>query len=420
MSSTNIKKKYYMYMIPMFILLLIGEYAYPCLSTDQFNKLMPWFMENAGWSSNALSAPLTMGRALGIPLTFVCGFCINKIGAKKIFVISILSYGLAELLVTFSGPYPMYYLGLCVLNIMGTWILMSTFSLCNNWFRSWRGTALGIVTMISPISSATIIKYMNYGVENMGYKWTFGLMSIVMLATAVAALILIRETPEEIGCYPDAKEVAPPPEMLANGDKVDKIGIRQIFRYKEAWLHPIAMGLLIFSIPVYSGFFTTRFAELGYTTGEMTAFTFGFSIFGALLSFISGVLDDKLGTHRATILMTVVFCIGTIGLRFGTPDRPWMMWFGIISLGGIVGATPNLNPSHCVYTYGRKSFDQVYKYLNTLVCIPASFAMTFVTSLYEKTGSYDFAYTLMIPISICIVVCVLLMNKQHDLTAEIK
>ena len=195
---------------------------------------------------------------------------------------------------------------------------------------------------------------------------------------------------------------------------------KQIFRHKEAWLHPIAMGLLIFSIPVYSGFFTTRFAEMGYTAAQMTAFTFGFSIFGALLSLLSGVLDDRIGTHKATILMVSLFCLGTIGLRFGTPERSWMMWFGIISLGGIVGATPNLNPSHCVYTYGRKSFDQVYKYLNTLVCIPASFAMTFVTSLYQKTGSYDLAYLIMIPVSIGILICVLLMNKRIDLTAEIE
>lgn len=407
-------------MIPMFVLLLIGEYAYPCLSTDQFNKLMPWFMETAGWTPNALSAPMTMGRALGIPLTFVCGLCIKKWGAKKIFFVSILSYGLSELLITFSGPYWMYYTGLCILNIMGTWILMATFSLCNNWFRKWRGTALGIVTMISPISSATIISYMDFGVDNMGYQATFGIMSGVMLAAAAASLFLIRETPEEIGCFPDGMSVAPPPEILVHDDKVGKIGPKQIFRHKEAWLHPLVMGLLIFSIPVYSGFFTTRFAEMGYTQGEMTAFIFGFSIFGALLSFGSGILDDKLGTHRATILMTVIFFVGTIGLRFGTPDRPWMMWFGIISLGGIVGATPNLNPSHCVYTYGRKCFDQVYKYLNTLVCIPASFAMTYVTSLYQGTGNYDLAYTIMIPISLGIVICVLLMNKKHDLTADIK
>ena len=73
--------------------------------------------------------------------------------------------------------------------------------------------------------------------------------------------------------------------------------------------------------------------------------------------------------------------------------------------------------SGCAAGYTR---ELVYKYLNTLVCIPASFAMTFVTSLYQKTGSYDLAYTIMIPISIGILICVLLMNKRIDLTAEIE
>lgn len=417
--TQNIRKKYFMYMIPMFVLLLIGEYAYPCLSTDQFNALMPYYMEHLGWTANACSAPVTMGRVIGIPLTFVCGLCIKKWGPKNIFIVSILSYGLAELVITFTTQYWLYYIAFCVLGTMGTWILMTTFSLCNNWFRGWRGTALGLVTAISPISSATIISYMTHGLNAWGFRMTFGMMAAAMLVTALASCFLIRDEPETVGCYPDAATEAPEPEVLANDEYVRKIGLRHIFRHKEGWLHPIAMGFLIFSIPVYSAFFTTRFAEMGYTTTQMTLFTFGFSIFGAVLSFISGVLDDKLGTHRATIVMVVLFFFGTIGLRFGTPDRSWMMWFGIVTLGGIVGATPNLNPSHAVYTYGRKSYDQVYKYLNTLVCIPASFSVSFVTMLYEKSGSYDLAYTIMIPISAMIVICVLLMNRKHDLTADV-
>ena len=407
-------------MIPMFLLLLIGEYAYPCLSTDQFNALMPYFMEHRGWTANACSAPVTMGRVIGIPLTFICGLCIKRFGPKRIFVASIAAYGLAELLITWSTQYWMYYFAFCVLGIMGTWILMTTFSLCNNWFRRWRGTALGLVTAISPISSATIISYMNHGLANWGFRTTFGGMAAVMLVTAAASCLLVFDCPEDRGCFPDGASCAPEPEVLANDENVNKIGLRHIFRHKEGWLHPLAMGFLIFSIPVYSAFFTTRFAELGYSDGQMTLFTFGFSIFGAVLSFVSGILDDKLGTHRATVIMVVLFFLGTIGLRFGAPNRAWMMWFGIVTLGGIVGATPNLNPSHVVYTYGRKSFDQVYKYLNTLVCIPASFSVSFVTVLYQKCGSYDLAYTIMIPISLLIVVCVLLMNRKHDLTADVE
>ena len=238
--AKKVNSKFFLFMIPMFILMLIGEYAYPCLSTDQFNCLMPYYMENFGWTAVALSNPVTMGRILGIPLTFLCGIAINKFGAKKIFTFSLLMYGVAEFMITFAKTYWVYYVSFCILGIIGTWILMSTFSLCNNWFRKWRGTALGLVTAISPISSVTIIAYMTNGLKTMGFQWTYGIMAGVMVVAAILSVFLVKATPEEVGCFPDGAFQAPPVEVLADEKAVKKIGLKQIFRHKEGWLQTAA------------------------------------------------------------------------------------------------------------------------------------------------------------------------------------
>jgi sugar phosphate permease len=304
--------------------------------------------------------------------------------------------------------------------VFGTALLMSTFSVINNWFRSWRGTALGIVTLVSPLGNATSVSFLGHGTATIGFTPTFMLMSCIVAALGIVGLFIVRETPEQIGLYPDGALVAPPPEILQNDALVDKIGFKHIFRYKEAWLHCLIFGICAFGLTVYPGFFVPRFTELGFSPGQITAFTYGFSLFGGGLSFLSGLIDDKLGTRTATMMVMALFFFGTIGLRFGTPDHPWMIWVGIVSLGGIVGAYPNLNPSLVAYTYGRKCFSHVFRFINTGVYILPSFGFYFATRLYEVHGSYNLPYTLMIPISLLGLLCVFLANKKHDLTIDIE
>ncbi len=413
-------RKFFLFMIPAYILWLIGQYFFPIFATDQLNVVLPYMMEAKGWTALQVANPNSIGRIIGIPLTLVWGTLIIKLGAKRVFCISLTLYGLFEVLVALASNYTMFSIGFGALPIIGTALLMSTFSLINNWFRSWRGTALGIVTCVSPMSNATVIQYMQKGLVSMGYFQTFFILAMIVTVAGLLGFLLVRETPEQVGVYPDGALTLPPPEKLANEDDVDKIRFRHLFRHKEAWLHCLTFGIMTFALCVYPGFFVTRFTELGFTPAQATAFTYGYSFLGAGLSLISGIIDDKLGTRKATILMASLYFLGTIGLRFGSVDHPWMIWFGIVSLGGIVGASPNLNPSMATHIYGKKSFNRVYRFLNTGVYILPALAMTYTTGLYDLSGSLNLPYLLMIPISGICLLCTIFMKKKLDLTADIE
>jgi L-cystine uptake protein TcyP (sodium:dicarboxylate symporter family) len=97
-----------------------------------------------------------------------------------------------------------------------------------------------------------------------------------------------------------------------------------------------------------------------------------------------------------------------------------MIWIGIVSLGGIVGAYPNLNPSMVAYIYGRKSFDRAFMYINTGVYVLPAVGMSFVTRLYSVNGNYDLPYLWMIPIALIGLILVIFTRNSIDLTADVE
>ena len=418
--AQSIKRKFWLFLVPAFILWMIGEYFFSGFTVDQLNVVVPSLMEFKGWTTTAITNANTVGRIINIPLTFVTGTVIIKLGARKVLSFAMILLGVCELCVAIAGNYVMFFIGMCLQPMLGVAILMSTFSLCNAWFRKWRGTALGLVTLTSPLSSATLISYLGHGVAFRGYTATFATLGIIVVVVGALMAVLVRNTPEEVGCFPDAALEAPPPEILADEEGVNRIKIKHIMKYKESWCHFLCFGFMMFTIGAYAGFFVMRFAEIGLGQGQLTAMTYLYSICGAVLSFFSGVIDDKLGTRNATILLCALMLLGCIGFRFGSANALWMIVIGMIALGGVVGASPNLSPSMVVYLFGRKAFNRVYRLLNCGVYLLAAFGVAFVSVCYKATGNFKLAYTLMIVVGVIMLACALLMNRKRDLTEDVK
>jgi MFS family permease len=423
--------RFFKFMIPAFAIWLIGEYIFPVFATDQMQVLIPYFAQN-GWDPEMITGPNSVGRLIGLPLPLLWGILIIKLGPKKVFVASLFLYGVAEILIAISFPnYWVFCIGMGAIPGLGTCLLMSTFSLVKNWFRSWRGTALGIVTFISPIGNATSFSFMNGGTNSIGFTPTLLMVGGAIAVVALIGIFIVRDTPEQLGCHPDGTIDPAPEEKLHDAALVEKINFLHIFRHKEAWAHIFMFGICGMALVCYPAFFMVRYQSLGFTEGQALLFTYGFSIFGGVLSLLSGIIDDKLGTRNATIMIFALFFVGTICLRFGSVDNPWMIWIGTIALGGIVGAYPNLNPSMVAYVYGRKSFDRVFMYMNTGVYILPAIGMTFVTKLQSIElasaadpavvvgGGFNLPYFWMIPISLVGLILVIISNKKVDLTKDV-
>jgi nitrate/nitrite transporter NarK len=390
------------------------------LPTDQLNVLIPYFTQTRGWTPSDITDPASIGRLVLVPLTVVLGNLIIRFGAKRVFCLLLFLQGIAEALVAVDASLNLVRIAEFFFPILCVGTLMATFSLVKNWFREWRGTALGIVTCVAPLSNAITIKFLPAGSNAIGFTPTLLIVSGIICVFGLIGFAIVRDTPELVGCYPDAKRVPPPPEGYADEEAVKDIKFFHVLKHKESWFHICIFGIMLSSLTVYPAFFVNRFIdELGYSPLKLTAFTFAFSILGICLSFVSGFIDDKIGTRRASIGLTVLFLCGTIGLRFGGPGKDWMIWIGIVALGAVVGAAENYNPSMLLHTFGSKCFDHAFKWTYTVLNIFPAAALWLTGMLFTKTGSFNTMYSIEIVLGAITVILMILDKKKVDLTADV-
>lgn len=416
--NTNLRSKFFALAIPIVVICFISQYIYPALPTDQLNFVFPYFAVNYGWDPNAMATPLTIGRIFCIPFTFICGTIIARKGHRWIFSICIILLGICEMILGNATNFTVFCIAMFIIPILSAALLMGAFAVINAWFSKWRGRVLGIITLSSPLSSLITFNILSGGEKSIGFKSTVIVFSICIIVVGILAMLLIREKPEDIGCYPDGALV--PAEVIEREDAnlVSEIKIKHIIRHKEIWLHAFAFGAMIFVIGACCSFFNQTFTTQGYTEGQINGLLIGFSILGMALSAFSGLIDDKFGTWKSSMMICIIFLIGMFGFRFGSADRVWLTWIGMVALGGLVGATPNLNPSMIAYVYGRDAFNDVNRVSNAITYILPSFSVIYMTAM-TSIGGINLAYNGLIIVAALVLIAMIFLRKKIDLTVDV-
>lgn len=409
--------KFLAYAIPIVVLLFISQFIYPAIPTDQLNFIFPYLAGTFGWDPVAMSVPMTIGRICNIPFFFLCGTILLKKGPRWFFPICIIVCGLCESILAFVNNFALYCVAAFLLPIVCSGLLIGAFAVVNNWFSKWRGRILGIITLSSPLSSLVTYNVLNKGEQAMGFKTTVLLFSGFIVLIGILSMIIIKERPEAIGCYPDGADEPPALPERADIGLIKDIKLKHLLKHPEIWLHSAAFGLLIFIMGCCCAFFVPTFQAQGYSEGYINILLAGYALLGMGLSFLSGVLDDRFGTHKASLIMGIIFVLGMLGFRLGSVDRPWLTWIGMVALGGMVGSVPNLNPSLIVYTYGRDAYDYVNRVSNALVYVFPCFSVMYFTAASKI--SYNFAYTGLIIVAVIAFLCLLFIRKKIDLTQDV-
>ena len=422
LTAKQMKSKFYAIAIPVVVLCFVSQYIYPALPTDQLNFLFPYLAETFGWDPTVLATPLTIGRLLCIPFTFIFGTIIAKKGYKWLFSICIVLLGICEMMLAFVKSFALYCVPAALIPILSAALLMGAFACINSWFDRWRGRVLGIITLSSPLSALITFNILNNGQKAIGFPKTVIFYSLAIIAVGILTIFVIKETPEEVGCYPDGADV--PARVMAREDAtlVNDIKVIHIAKHYQIWLHAFAFGAMIFAIGCCCSFFNPVFQVQGYTDAQINGLLIGYSVLGMALSALSGVIDDKFGTRTSAIVFASLFVLGMIGFRFGNAETPWLTWVGMIALGGLVGAIPNLNPSMIAYIYGRDAFNSVNRFSNAITYILPSFSVIYMTTFTAIGGqglNYKLAYNGLIIIAILVLIAILLINKKIDLTADV-
>jgi len=289
---------------------------------------------------------------------------------------------------------------------------MAGFQLAASWFIKYRGRVLGIITLGSPLFSVVGVGGMTNLIAsawNGDYRFFYIGISVILVAVAICTRFLLKDTPEEVGLYPDGADTAPISEAQ---EEETHLTVKQVLSEKRAWLLIISFGAFQFIINCCMSSMAARFMSLdpAFLSGASPAPTVWLAatkwlsvgaILGIFMSYVFGWIDDKFGTVKASMLLGITELIPVCMLMFmpeGGNVAMEIAWgFGVACM---TGGVPTMHPCSVSYAYGRKEYQSANRIIMAIQLIPSALAAYMMAAMIES-GKGVMAY------GICLVVIVI-------------
>lgn len=420
-------KKFGAYTIAFVILGIVYMFMYSGLQNDQINIIQTYITaDGGGWSSTMTQLPMTVGNFVCIVLTFFFGTSFIKYGTRKTLIpcialsalgcVGIVAanglniYGGAE-----TGIYWLYFISLFVVRCTCMCFQMAGFQLASNWFIKYRGRILGLITLGSPLFSVVGTSVMTRFINNhLGgdYRPFYIGIAVILALIALLTRILLRDTPEEAGLYPDG---ADHPPISEENDEI-KLTVKQVLSEKRGWIMIVSYAAFQFIINACMGSMAVRFISLGGTDVWISATTYlavG-AILGIPMSYVFGWIDDKLGTVTASLILGLTELIPVIALwampQGGSVPLQILWGFGVACM---TGGVPTMHPCSITYAYGRREYQSANRIIMAIQLIPSAFAAMMMVALIGA-GQANTAYIILLAVIIVGLIATAMMRSIPD------
>lgn len=242
-------------------------------------------------------------------------------------------------------------------------------------------------------------------------------IGVVVLIVVVLLVVAfgVKDTPEEAGLYPDGADHAPASE---EGDEVH-LTVSQVLKEKKAWQLIVAYGAFTFIINACMGSMAIRFITLGgpeVWIGATKYLAIG-AILGIPMSYIFGLLDDKLGSVKASMVLGLCELIPVICLMLQPMGGsvPLMVGWGF-GVACMTGGVPTLHPCITAYVYGRREYQSANRIIMAIQLIPSAVAAMMMTMLITS-GNAMIGYGILIAIIVIGLIATATMLKIQDANA---
>lgn len=326
---------------------------------------------------------------------------------------SILSCGGTFLLSTASNIWLLYIYSV----IRGVGAGMMSFvlatSVINNWFYARNGLMVSIAMAFSGLPGVLLSNIITNVILASGWRFGYVFVTIVMLVFCAPAILLpIRLRPQSIGMEPYGYE-----DYLkyreANKDKV-------VFQASNGQFNPFSIemiSLLLFTIFVciVAGMLQhlPSFAlSLGFTASIGALMSSMASTANIVSKLMYGVLTDKIGSHKTTVLCASINFAAVIMMML--IHTPVTMIAGAFMFGFSFANSATAMSVLTRETFGMENYTRVYPIIAFTGSTSNALGVTLLGMLYDATGSYytNLILTLILQGSVILITLNLLRRKK--------
>ena len=362
------------------------------MTVDGLNVIVPQIAAFRGWNPDAVLSISSPASIIALFLVMVFGGLARKFGLKRTTVVTMIAAGVVTIAYGNAPSIPVYAVCLVLMvTLINAFSLVLGLSICTNWFPTKKGVVMGFTTIGMNLASALISQILNQLSTHFNIAIAISIMGGVIILVGILTQLFIKETPEEAGCYPDNDPYVA--EMLKQqGEQcgVSEITYLDALKNPKTWIFGVAYGFFgLATVGIMSqlvGFFQTT---KGYDFQAALNVVTIAAVIGIVGSVLWGVVDQKIGTKKTSVLFGIWYCIGILLLL---SSNTAIMVAGIVMLGAGIGGNGNFPPSMAALIYGRKDFPICYSVMNTIVGVVRSLSFGVLAVLRMISDGYTLPY----------------------------
>ncbi len=278
------------------------------LPSTSFNVFQPYLAAEPAVGNTGGSLVLAARTLVSFSCMFFVDRYVNALGARRGAALATVFTSVGFFLFSLANTMTEYFAGAFFAGIgygLGGMVVVTLIT--RRWFATGVGTAVGIATMGSGLSSLLLSPIVARIIENISLSWGFRFEALVALALGAVIFALLRDDPAEMGLAPYHKEGA------AGAAKASEHNPRKEPLPKPAMAILIVGCALLGAVAIdASNYFSILLTSEGIST--LNAATI-IALMGLALTvgkFASGFLFDLIGTIRGTIILFAVMFAGLV------------------------------------------------------------------------------------------------------------
>lgn len=398
------------------------------MTVDGLNAIVPGLASLRGWEASQILSISTPASIIALILVMPFGYIISKIGLKKTTILSMVLAGLTMIWYGQSTSLITYAISLTLMiTFVNAFAVICGFSIIANWFPRKKGIVLGFTTMGMNLASASVViiltnfshLFSDRPEGNISHSIT--IMGIIILVLAVFTKLFVKVSPEEAGQLPDNESAEYQTADVSSDDlkrEEEALPLRysEILKMSKTWIMGLAYGFIgMATVGLMSQlvpFLMTRGFDLN---GAITTLSIA-AIVGLFGSYLWGVIDQKVGTKKASIMFGIAYGAGIFILTIPTTPT---LWIGIFMIGLGIGGNGNFPASMVTTSFGRKDFPVAYSVVNTIIGVVRSCAFILLAFILVRfAGRFEVAYWIFGMIAIAESLLITFLNPKTKNRAE--
>lgn len=399
---------------------LVATIATFCSGPGQsfvFSVFVDPILADTGISRVYLSTLYAFGTAVSAAMVVLVARLVDRFGARLMLAAIALALGVACFgMSVAAGPLALF-LGFATLRALGQGSLPVTATmLTSQWFVKRRGRAVAVVVLELAVSNALLPPVAQSLIASFGWREAYIALGVMVWVLLIpAAILIVRNRPEDVGLYPDGS--ATPVEEPGGDNASEGRGFWKVVASPDFWLLAVPISAVPFVVTALVFHQISILEGQGLTPEAAAAVFVPFAVAAATATTLSGALAERLGPRGVLMVSLGLLLLAVVGLQFVSALSTAIAYSGLLgAASGMQGVVAGMVWAHY---YGRAGLGRVQGPATMVMISAAALAPLPLAAFRQLTGDYALGLLVMAAIPVaCAVMARLFDPKRARRDAE--